>query len=146
LKCEGLLSKEDCKAATGYTERPPCVGLVPLDYKTPKMKLEEMRSLLVPYDLEKEARQRRKELRQRGRNPKHGAPFQSSHSTPLSRKEASNGKPAGRISEITTHLLREDRAWSTCHTRLGYEPEMKLPSKHDIECEFVDNYDVPNFC
>jgi hypothetical protein len=56
-----ILSTEDYTWAIGYTERPPCDGLVDIGHKTPEMKRKEEKSRELRHNLEKEDRQRRRE-------------------------------------------------------------------------------------
>jgi hypothetical protein len=56
-----LITPEDYNDAIGYTERPPCDGLVPYNFETTRMKLNKDRSRQEQHDLEKERRQIRKE-------------------------------------------------------------------------------------
>jgi hypothetical protein len=62
---KGLLTAEEHKALTRYTERPRCDGLVDIGYKTPEMRRKEEKSKEQRYDLEKEDRQRRRARKRR---------------------------------------------------------------------------------
>jgi len=100
LNAKRLLSHEDYQSITGYTERPRCVGLVPLDYKTPEMLCKKERSLVVLHDLGKEARQRRKERRQGDNESKNRKPSQGWLSASLAHRETSIGNLGAVVSEL----------------------------------------------